>query len=105
MNAREELAYDIAKAEYGWSREEWGGRDDLSPAKYYTLKYAGDLIAAGYSKQTKRLTDAELAAEVWAAEKNVLESITNGTYKAGGITKANILHRFATLLHYDEPQP
>lgn len=41
---------DLACLLTGYTREEWGGRAPRSPVKYYSIKDADRLIAAGYRK-------------------------------------------------------
>lgn len=53
----------------------------------------------------KRLTDAELAAEAWAAQCNRRVRNYDPTRDIPGVTwewEHNIMARFATLPHYDE---
>jgi hypothetical protein len=53
----------------------------------------------------KRFTDAELAAEAWAAQCNRRVRNYDPTQDIPGVTwewEHNIVARFATLPHYDE---
>lgn len=46
---RDELACLLT----GYSKEDWSSRSDRSPVKYYSLKDADRLLAAGYRKVTR----------------------------------------------------
>lgn len=50
----------------------------------------------------KRFTDAELAAEVWRQEAQVTTVEAMGGTPIRNIAALTIIHRFATLPHYDE---
>jgi hypothetical protein len=71
------------------------------------------LAGADKMAREKRLTDAELAAEFWQAcdertrdAGNILGGQHNNPYAQKAfqtsIDRAKILHRFATIPHYDE---
>lgn len=73
-------------------------------------------IDVDYWVACKRLTDAELAAEVWCGVEertrhagNILGGQHDNPYAQKAfntaIERAITLHRFATLPHYDEPLP
>lgn len=60
--------------------------------------------------KSKRLTDAELAAEHHAAQKDCWRKLAINQYAGEGAHSdvgseqwAEIVHRFATLPHYDDP--
>jgi hypothetical protein len=50
----------------------------------------------------KRLTDAELAAEVWKQEASVTTVEAMGGTPIRTLAALNTIHRFATRPHYDE---
>jgi hypothetical protein len=57
----------------------------------------------GFGTQ-KRLTDAELAAEVWHSNFSFM-AMQPGPERAEEASRGKILDRFATLPHYDEEEP
>lgn len=62
MSARDELAELIATTKYKNLKPAWAERDALSPVKYFSLKQADAVIAAGYSKPRTITTAEELDA-------------------------------------------
>ena len=76
-------------------------RHPSAPDTYYIN---GAWAPAAITAVDKRFTDAELAAEFWAATTDATRLIGNAR-KGGKSSAANVamtLHRFATLPHYDE---
>lgn len=64
---------------------------------------SGDLVSVqSVNVEAKRLTDAELAAEVWRQEAQVTAVEAMGGTPTRNIAALETLHRFATLPHYDE---
>ncbi|UKA69543.1 hypothetical protein [Arthrobacter sp. FW306-06-A] len=66
--------------------------------------YRQQVKAESALKESKRLTDAELAAEWQQEQRHMAVAVICGQPDA--LTKArraDTLHRFATLPHYDEP--
>lgn len=60
------------------------------------------MIARNNRNNPKRLTNAELAAEYWCSEWRKVTPETSDAVKILSAERAEILHRFATLPHYDE---
>lgn len=88
----------------------------------YTGETHEDVVNVDFEVYRKRLTDAELAAEVFSAVFHEAECEVRGL-RLGRVDpghpaidhwaahnhefgrQAEIIERFATLPHYDEPQP
>jgi len=62
LNARDDLAELIAVTEYPGMETPWKERADRSPVKYYSLKTADAILAAGYRKPRTVTTAEELDA-------------------------------------------
>ena len=53
-------------------------------------------------RDRKRLTDAELAAEYWREAREFLTKCESASERLDRIHRWTVMHRFATLPHYDE---
>lgn len=69
------------------------------------MAYRSQFIDEQLIMQAKRFTDAELAAEHHRAKWTGLWAEKHGGLSDEGRAKIATVERFATLPHYDEPQP
>ena len=67
MSERDELAELIATTKYKNLRPAWAERDELSPVKYFSLKQADAILAAGYRKM------GPIASSGWVSEDEAAE--------------------------------